>query len=114
MFYRSTRNSSLKKSSAEAIVAGISEEGGLFVPDEIPSVTPDEIKALDSELKAVYKKVMSNPRMMVFPGAQQALEKLVTNMQQIIQLCANGEDPDTCQIPEAGCSGSCASCAGCH
>ena len=74
----------------------------------------DEIKALDSELKAVYKKVMSNPRMMVFSGAQQALEKLVTNMQQIIQLCANGEDPDTCQIPEAGCSGSCASCAGCH
>lgn len=53
----------------------------------------DEIKALDSELKAVYKKVMSNPRMMVFSGAQQALEKLVTNMQQIIQLCANGEDP---------------------
>ena len=34
----------------------------------------DEIKALDSELKAVYKKVMSNPRMMVFSGAQQALE----------------------------------------
>ncbi|MBQ8978992.1 MAG: threonine synthase [Oscillospiraceae bacterium] len=46
MFYKSTRNSSLKKSSAEAIVAGISEEGGLFVPDHIPQITADEIKSL--------------------------------------------------------------------
>ena len=74
----------------------------------------DNIKLLDSELKAVYKKVMDNPRMMVFSGAQQALEKLVSNMQQIISMCANGENPDTCQIPEAGCTGSCATCGGCH
>ena len=74
----------------------------------------DNIKALDTELKSVYNKIMKNPKMIVFSGAQQALEKLVTNIQQIIQLCANGEDPETCQIPEAGCSGSCASCAGCH
>lgn len=73
----------------------------------------DKIKELDTELKALYQKIMKNPKMIVFTGAQQALEKLVTNMQQIIQLCANGEDPDTCKIPEAGCSGSCASCAGC-
>ena len=74
----------------------------------------DNIKSLDSELKAVYKKVMDNPRMMVFSGAQQALEKLVSNMQQIISMCANGEDPENCQIPEAGCTGSCATCGGCH
>ena len=74
----------------------------------------DEIKALDSELKAVYQKVMKNPKMIVFSGAQQALEKLVSNMQQIISMCANGEDPDTCQIPESGCTGSCATCGGCH
>ena len=74
----------------------------------------DNIKALDTELKTVYNKIMKNPRMIVFSGAQQALEKLVSNMQQIISMCANGEDPETCQIPEGGCSGSCASCAGCH
>ncbi|MDD7515968.1 YlbF family regulator [Ruminococcus flavefaciens] len=74
----------------------------------------DNIKALDTELKSVYSKIMKNPKMIVFSGAQQALEKLVSNVQQIISLCANGEDPETCQIPESGCSGSCASCAGCH
>lgn len=46
MFYNSTRNSSVKVSSAEAITQGISSEGGLFVPEEIPSLTFDEIKAV--------------------------------------------------------------------
>lgn len=46
MFYNSTRNSEVKVSSAEAITQGISAEGGLFVPEEIPAVTLDEIKAV--------------------------------------------------------------------
>ncbi|MDE5764621.1 MAG: threonine synthase [Ruminococcus sp.] len=46
MFYNSTRNSSVKVSSAEAITQGISAEGGLFVPESIPELTPDEIKAI--------------------------------------------------------------------
>lgn len=46
MFYNSTRNSGVKVSSAEAITQGISAEGGLFVPEEIPSITLDEIKAV--------------------------------------------------------------------
>ena len=46
MFYNSTRNSRVKVSSAEAITQGISAEGGLFVPEEIPKLTPDEIKAV--------------------------------------------------------------------
>lgn len=43
MIYKSTRDSSVSVSSAEAIVKGLSYEGGLFLPDEIPSVTIDEI-----------------------------------------------------------------------
>lgn len=46
MFYNSTRNSGVKVSSAEAITQGISAEGGLFVPEEIPPITLDEIKAV--------------------------------------------------------------------
>ncbi|MCM1133158.1 MAG: threonine synthase [Ruminococcus flavefaciens] len=46
MFYNSTRNSGVKVSSAEAITQGISAEGGLFVPEEIPALTLDEIKAV--------------------------------------------------------------------
>ncbi len=46
MLYNSTRDSSIKVSSAEAITRGISAEGGLFVPESIPEITLDEIKTL--------------------------------------------------------------------
>ena len=46
MFYNSTRNSGVKVSSAEAITQGISVEGGLFVPESIPQLTFDELKAI--------------------------------------------------------------------
>lgn len=46
MYYKSTRNSDVKITSAEAIVQGISADGGLFVPSEIPSISMDEIVKL--------------------------------------------------------------------
>lgn len=46
MYYTSTRNSSIRVTSAEAIAQGISNDGGLFVPCEIPSMTEDEILSL--------------------------------------------------------------------
>ena len=46
MQYTSTRNNTLRVSSSEAIAAGISKDGGLFVPTEVPQVTPDFIAAL--------------------------------------------------------------------
>jgi len=46
MFYNSTRNSNVKVNSAEAITQGISVEGGLFVPESIPVLSLDEIKAV--------------------------------------------------------------------
>ena len=46
MYYKSTRNSDVKITSAEAIVQGISADGGLFVPSEIPSISMEEIVKL--------------------------------------------------------------------
>ena len=46
MYYNSTRNSDVKVTSAEAITQGISSEGGLFVPETIPQITLDDIKAV--------------------------------------------------------------------
>jgi len=73
----------------------------------------EKLKELDTDIKAVYQKIMSNQNMIVFTAAQKNLESLVTNINQIISLCANGEDPDTCQPPESNCTGSCATCGGC-
>ena len=46
MQYTSTRNNSLNVPSSFAIASGISSEGGLFVPVEIPHVTGDFIESL--------------------------------------------------------------------
>ncbi len=46
MFYKSTRNSAVNVTSAQAIAQGISEDGGLFVPSEIPEITLSDIKKL--------------------------------------------------------------------
>lgn len=73
----------------------------------------DRLVELDNEIKETYKKVMSSKNMMIFTAAQKSLEDLVNNVNRIITMCANGEDPDTCQ-PSSGCTGSCATCGGCH
>lgn len=46
MYYTSTRDSSVRVTAAEAIAKGISPEGGLFVPTEIPEISLDFIKNL--------------------------------------------------------------------
>ena len=49
MDYRSTRGSENKKSAAQAIIKGIAEDKGLYVPAEIPSlgVKPEQLKGMD-------------------------------------------------------------------
>ena len=48
MQYFSTRNKSVRISSAQAIVRGLAQDGGLYVPESIPVVTDDELKVLCS------------------------------------------------------------------
>ena len=73
----------------------------------------EELRAIDAEIKEVYQKIMSNKNMIAFNSAQSELELLINNINQIISLCANGKDPDTCQT-SSGCIGSCAECGGCY
>jgi cell fate (sporulation/competence/biofilm development) regulator YlbF (YheA/YmcA/DUF963 family) len=82
------------------------------VMKDVKSSDTNHLKELDENIKATYKKIMSNKNMIVFQAAQKNLEDLVNNIQQIITMCANGEDPETCQ-PSSGCSGSCSTCGGC-
>ena len=73
----------------------------------------DMIKTLDTDIKETYNTIMSNQNMIIFNSVKNALEQLISDVNQIITMCANGEDPDTCEISH-GCSGSCSTCGGCH
>ncbi len=46
MNYTSTRDSSRRVTAQEAIVQGISPEGGLFVPETVPALTGEDLQAL--------------------------------------------------------------------
>lgn len=60
MHYQSTRNKNISITSAEAIKKGLSEEGGLFVPESIPKMTLDEIAAMkDMDYRARAEAVLS-------------------------------------------------------
>lgn len=59
MFYKSTRNSNLKVSASEAIARGISEEGGLFVPEYFPSVKDDLKKLRKLDYISLAKEILS-------------------------------------------------------
>ena len=54
MMYTSTRNPALHVSAAQAIAQGISEEGGLFVPESFPAAKLQEMLDLDYIGRAKY------------------------------------------------------------
>ncbi len=49
MDYCSTRDNSIRAASAEAIAAGISKEGGLFVPCEFPRITYQDLCEMETD-----------------------------------------------------------------
>ena len=73
----------------------------------------EKLKELDSDIKDLYAKIIANDHMAAFNNAKNEMDSLLSQINNIITMCANGEDPDTCS-PVSGCSGSCASCGGCH
>ncbi|MCM1285207.1 MAG: threonine synthase [Acetobacter sp.] len=65
MFYTSTRDNSIKVTASQAIAQGISEEGGLFVPCEIPEFSIEKISSMISmsyidRAKTVLKEYLTD------------------------------------------------------
>ena len=75
----------------------------------------DTMKNLDSDIKKLYGEIMSRPSMVEYNEAREAMDKLLSSVNFIITMAANGEDPMTCPEEQPhSCSGSCSSCSGCH
>ncbi len=61
MNYNSTRNKNTVVSASQAIAQGISEEGGLFVPQEFPKYTLEDVKTLCGlNYRGRAKKIMGD------------------------------------------------------
>ena len=66
----------------------------------------------NKKLRDSYNLVMQNQNMIAFNEAKVQMDQLINRVNGIIALCVEGQDPETCE-PSA-CSGSCATCGGCH
>ena len=58
MKYTSTRDNSVHMSASEAILQGLSNEGGLFVPEEIPSLDVTLTQMADMNYRETAYEVM--------------------------------------------------------
>lgn len=75
----------------------------------------EKLQQLNKEMRQVYAQIMVNEKMKAYHKAQGEVDELVKRIQTIISMCANGEDPETADyVQSSGCSGSCATCGGCH
>ena len=89
----------------------------LSYQQEAESPAPDEQKlsAYDEEFRSLYSELMQNPNMINYENARHDIDDMMSYIMQILGLCVNGEDPETCEpeVHDHGCGGSCSSCSGC-
>ena len=74
----------------------------------------DKVNELNVKVNQLYNDIMANESMAAYNEAKAEAEALISYIDAIINTAMNGGDPMSVQQPEAGCSGSCASCSGCH
>ena len=88
----------------------------LDLNNEISKDERDDAKVaeLNAQVNELYSKIMSTGSMAAYNEAKAEAEALISYIDAIINTAMNGGDPMSVQQPEAGCSGSCASCSGCH
>ncbi len=78
-----------------------------------PEKDDERINNLNTELQNLYSEIMQNENMIDFSVKRDEMDNLLNEINSIITMCANGEDPDTCQVTHS-CNGDCGSCGGCH
>ncbi len=86
--------------------------------NELASADPSEQDAekqrqLNTEIRAIYAKIMENPSMAAYNEAKTAFDVIARGVNTIINMAIQGLDPDTYD-ENGGCSGDCSACGGCH
>ena len=80
-----------------------------------PDRNDETMQRLNKEFREVYGKIMANEHMQRYDAAKNEFDALFQRVTGILNLCAEGEDPETCDYDAASCNGDCSSCGGgCH
>ncbi len=74
----------------------------------------DKISRLNEELKACYEELMKNSNMLNYMKCKKEFDELIRKINLLVAAGANGEDVDSVNLENNGCTGSCGSCGGCQ
>lgn len=74
----------------------------------------DKLSSLNTEMREVYSKIMSNENMIAYNEAKDAFDAIANRVLAIVQQSSEGADPETADYSQSSCSGSCETCGGCH
>lgn len=74
----------------------------------------DRVKEYNEKLRSLYGEIMRSDSMTAFNAAKTAMDELMNDINAILTMTVNGEDPATCDPHAAGCAGDCSACGGCH
>ena len=88
----------------------------LDLNNETSKIEPsdDRINELNQKINDLYTQIMSSEGMVRYNAAKAECEALVNHIDAIINTAMNGGDPMTVNATQGGCTGSCATCGGCH
>ena len=83
---------------------------------EMTAQTQDEakIKEYNEQLRDIYGKVMASEAMLEYNTAKGEIDAMLNDINNVIAQCLEGADPATVEPEQAGCTGSCSTCGGCH
>ena len=81
---------------------------------EMQKEDPDKekIQQINTDITALYGTIIGGKSMTESNEAFTAYNELCTKISNIILMCQNGEDPETCE--PSSCTGNCGTCGGCH
>ena len=73
----------------------------------------EKIKTLNEELRKIYGDIMASDAMVEYNSAKALVDQMMNDVNIVLSKSLDGEDPDTLTL-DSGCTGSCATCGGCH
>jgi len=73
-----------------------------------------KVDKLNADMRATYESIMANEHMVAFSQTKTKIDEIMRQVNGILNMVLEGEDPMTCTLPDASCGGDCSSCGGCH
>lgn len=77
-----------------------------------PEPDKEKVKKINEDITALYNTIIGGESMTEYNTAYTAYNELCSTVSNILLMCENGEDPETCE--PSSCTGNCGTCGGCH